>query len=575
MKLHYDENALDRNFEPGDKVLALLPIPGKPLQARYYGPYTVDKKLNDINYIVNTPGRRKDKQLCHINMLKKYIDRDSSIFSSVNLVNYVPHEQNQMDSEDMNFVKSDPSSSKLQNSDILKDQNLSHLYSDKRLELKQLILEYEHLFPDIPFRTDKIYHDVDIIDGSKPVKQHPYRMNPEKQQYLREEVQYLLDIDFIEPSQSEWSSPCILVPKPDGTFSMCTDYREVNSVTKTDRFPIPRINDCIDNIGHAKYVPKFDLLKGFWQIPLTDRAKEISAFVTPDRLYQYKVMPFGMQNSLATFQRLVNDLISNLDGCKAYTDDAIIFSEEWEQHLQTIRTFFDRLSEAKLTVNLAKSEFCHANLTFLGHIVGQGQVKPVEAKVEAISDFPVSTGKSQLMRFLGMAGYYRKFCNNFLLGKRVKYVWTDDCQKSFDKLKAILKSAPVLLAASFNKEFKLAVDASDVGAGSVLLQEDDNGVDHPVCYFSKKFNKHQRNYSTIEKECLSLILALQHFEVYLASSFAPIVIFSDHNPLTFIHKIKNKNQRLLRCSLMLQEHNLDIRHIKGKDNIIPDALSRA
>ena len=188
------------------------------------------------------------------------------------------------------------------------------------------------------------------------------------------------------------------------------------------------------------------------------------------------------------------------------------------------------------------------------------------------------------MRFLGMAGYYRKFCNNFsviaepltnLLGKRVRFIWTDNCQKSFDKLKAILKSAPVLLAPSFNKEFKLAVDASDVGAGSVLLQEDDNGVDHPVCYYSKKFNKHQRNYSTTEKECLSLILALQHFEVYLASSVAPIVIFTDHNPLTFIHKIKNKNQRLLRWSLMLQEHNLDIRHIKGKDNIIPDALSRA
>ena len=188
------------------------------------------------------------------------------------------------------------------------------------------------------------------------------------------------------------------------------------------------------------------------------------------------------------------------------------------------------------------------------------------------------------MRFLGMAGYYRKFCNNFsaiaepltnLLGKKAKYVWTADCQKSFDKLKAILRSAPVLLAPSFDKEFKLAVDASDVGAGSVLLQEDDNGVDHHVCYFSKKFNKHQRNYSTIEKECLSLILALQHFEVYLASSHAPIVVFSDHNPLTFIHKMKNKNQRLLRWSLMLQEHNLDIRHIRGRDNIIPDTLSRA
>ena len=248
-----------------------------------------------------------------------------------------------------------------------------------------------------------------------------------------------------------------------------------------------------------------------------------------------------------------------------------------KQHLETIRAFFDRLSEAKLTINLAKSEFCHATLTFLGHIVGQGQVTPVEAKVEAISDFPVPTCKRQLMRFLGKAGYYRKFCHNFsviaepltnLFGKRTKYVWNNDCQQSFDQLKAILKSAPVLLAPHFDREFKLAVDASDVGAGSVLLQEDDNGVDHPVCYFSKKFNKHQRNYSTIEKECLSLILALQHFKVYLSSPATPIVVFSDHNPLTVIYKMKNKNQRLLRSSLMLQEYNLDTRHIIGKDNII-------
>ena len=256
---------------------------------------------------------------------------------------------------------------------------------------------------------------------------------------------------------------------------------------------------------------------------------------------------------------------------------------KWNHHLGTIKAFFDKLSEAKLTINLAKSEFCHATLTFLGHVVGQGQVKPTEAKVEAISDFPVRKWKRQLMRFLVMAGYYRKFCNNFsviaeplsnLLGKRMRFKWTSDCQNAFDKLKDILRSEPVLLAPNFNKEFKLAVDASDVVAGGVLLQEDDSGVDHPVCYFSKKFNKHQRNYSTVEKECLSLILAHQHFEVYLTSSSSPIVVFSDYNPLTFSHKMKNKNQRFLRWSLLLQKYNLDIRRIRGKDNIIPDALSR-
>ena len=230
MKSWYDENAKERNFQPGDRVLALWPIPGKPLQARYYGPYTVDKQISDINYIVNTPGRRKQKQLCHVNMLKQYIDRDSSFVTPINVVSSVPQEQSEMNSEDMNFTKSYPASSKLQNFDILKDldQKLSHLDPVKRKELKQLIRQYEHLFPDIPTRTDKIYHDVNVED-SQPVQQHPYRMNPTKQKYLKEEIQYLLDNDFIEPSQNEWSSPCILVPKPDGTYRMCTDYRKVNN----------------------------------------------------------------------------------------------------------------------------------------------------------------------------------------------------------------------------------------------------------------------------------------------------------------------------------------------------------
>ena len=313
MKARYDNHVIDRKFKPGDKVLALLPIPGRPLQARYFGPYTIDKKKSDLNYIINTPGRRKNKQMCHVNMLKEYFNRDSSISKPITVINTVPQESNVSEPEvNSDFIdKSDPGQSKLENS-ILRNLNnkISHLEPSQQEDLKQLIHEYEHLFPDIPTRTDKIYHDV-IVEDSKPIKEHPYRMNPLKQKYLQEEVKYLLENDFIEPSQSNYSSPCILVPKSNGTYRMCTDYRKVNSVTKTDSFPIPRIDDCIDKVGNSKYVTKFDLLKGFWQVPLTDRAKEVSAFATPNGLYQYKVMPFGMKNSPATFQRLVNTLYAD------------------------------------------------------------------------------------------------------------------------------------------------------------------------------------------------------------------------------------------------------------------------
>ena len=188
-------------------------------------------------------------------------------------------------------------STKLSNSDILRqfDAKLTHLQPSQQEDIRELIREYGHLFPDVPSRTTLIAYDVNVGDA-QPVKQHPYRLNPSKQAYLNNEIQYLLDNDLIEPSQSNWSSPCILVPKPDGSYGMCTDYRKVNNLTKTDTFLIPRMDDCVDKVGNAKYVSKFDLLKGFWQTPLSERAKEISAFATPHGLYQYKVMPFGMKN---------------------------------------------------------------------------------------------------------------------------------------------------------------------------------------------------------------------------------------------------------------------------------------
>ena len=187
MKARYDNHVIDRKFKPGEKVLALLPIPGRPLQARYFGPYTIDKKTSDLNHVINTPGRRKNKQMCHVNILKEYFDRDSFISKPITFVTTVPQESNVFESEvNSDFIdKSDPGPSKIENSDILRNLNnkLSHLEPSQQEELKQLIHGNEHLFSDIPTRTDKIYHGA-IVEDSKPIKQHPYRMNPLKQKYL-------------------------------------------------------------------------------------------------------------------------------------------------------------------------------------------------------------------------------------------------------------------------------------------------------------------------------------------------------------------------------------------------------
>ena len=595
MKVWYDRKAKSRCFEPGDRVLVLFPVVGNPLQAKYSGPYKVVKKISDTNYLVKTPDRRKETQVCHINMLKAYHEKPKPELVTLNnrlglespthskdCVGQVAEKEEDTESEVR--LGNDQQPIKLQNSQILNDlgTKLSHLPLVQRKELAEVITQYREVFPDVPSKTNLIEHDVDVGD-SAPIKQHPYRVSPMKKELLDKEVQYMLENDIIEESQSNWSSPCILVPKHDGGFRFCTDFRKVNDKTKSDSFPIPRIADCIDQIGNAKFVSTFDMLKGYWQVPLTQRAREISAFVTPSGLYQYKVMPFGMKNAPATFQRMVNKLVRDIDGCEGYIDDVVIFSDNWSDHIRQIERFFQIMLEAKLTINLMKSEFGKATVKYLGHIVGQGQVRPLDAKIQTIVKYPIPTSRKELARFLGMAGYYRNFCLNFsdiaapltnLLSKKVKFVWTDDCQMAFDKVKLLLQKSPVLKSPDYEKPFKLIIDSSDVGTGSVLVQEASDGLDHPVSYFSKKFLKYQKNYSVVEKETLGLVLALEHFDVYLGSTPFKIKVYTDHNPLTFLKTMKNKNQRLVRWSLALQEYNLEIQHIPGSENVVADALSR-
>ena len=559
IKVWYDRKAKSRCFEPGDRVLVLFPVVGNPLQAKYSGPYKVVKKISDTNYLVKTPGRRKETQVCHINMLKAYHEKPKPELVTLNnrlglespthskdCVGQVAEKEEDTESEVR--LGNDQQPIKLQNSQILNDlgTKLSHLPLVQRKELAEVITQYREVFPDVPSKTNLIEHDVDVGD-SAPIKQHPYRVSPMKKELLDKEVQYMLKNDIIEESQSNWSSPCILVPKHDGGFRFCTDFRKVNDKTKSDSFPIPRIADCIDQIGNAKFVSTFDMLKGYWQVPLTQHAREISAFVTPSGLYQYKVMPFGMKNAPATFQRMVNKLVRDIDGCEGYIDDVVIFSDNWSYHIRQIERFFQIMREAKLTINLMKSEFGKATVKYLGHIVGQGQVRPLDAKIQTIVKYPIPTSRKELARFLGMAGYYRNFCLNFseiaapltnLLSKKVKFVWTDDCQLAFDKVKLLLKKSPVLKSPDYEKPFKLIIDSSDVGTGSVLVQEASDGLDHPVSYFSKKFLKYQKNYSVVEKETLGLVLALEHFDVYLGSTPFKIKVYTDHNPLTFLKTMK-------------------------------------
>lgn len=621
MKQRYDKKAVSRKLKSGDQVMVLLPVMGSALQARFSGPYRVERRVNDLNYLISTPDRKKRTRLCHINRLKLYCERDScdeikplcrtsgvndadacgvkaalSISKGAEVASLATAAHTDVDApsqpvtagsleEEGRAPAAEVIEGRMKNSEVLNNLSsfLSHLPQPECDELTSLIRSHKELFPDVPRRTTAIFHDIDV-GATSPIKQHPYRTNPQKRLQFQNEVKFMVKNGIAETSCSPWSSPCLLVPKNDGTLRFCTDFRRVNAVTKPDSYPLPRVDDCVDRLGSAVFVSKIDLLKGYWQIPLSDRAKEISAFVTPDHFLQYTVMAFGLRNAPATFQRLINNVLEGVSNCEAYLDDLILYSATWPEHLALLSTVFSRLSDANLSVNLAKCEFGQATVVYLGKVVGGGQVRPIQSKVEAILNYPVPSTRRELRRFLGMVGYYRSFCKNFsaiatpltdLLSLKLSFTWTQRSQAAFESIKALLTTAPVLAAPDFSLPFSLAVDASDLGAGAVLLQQDKTGLEHPICFYSRKFNKHQRAYSTIEKEALALVLALQHFEVYVGGAVHPVVVFTDHNPLVFLDRMRNCNQRLMRWSMILQGYNIEIKHIRGRDNVVADALSRA
>ena len=330
-----------------------------------------------MNYIISTPDHRWQRRLCHINILKEYYESEDTQLrhKAVTTVKSVGKSQAPSLSgrrgEDISQCEP-----RFKNSDVLEnlEDKFHHLSPDEREDMIQLVNDFIQVFSDVPSTTNVVCHDVEVVGDSTPCKQHPYRVNPLKLQAIQKEIDYMLEKGIIEYSCSDWSSPCILVPKADGSFQLCTDFRKLNAITKTDSYPLPRIDDRIDRVGYSRYVSKLDLSKGYWQVPLTEKAKQVSAFVAPNGLYQYRVMPFDMKNATATFQRLINFLTSDLEGCEGYINDIVVYSDTWKQHVQRLRALPERLAQAQLTVNLLKNDFGHAQVVFLGHVIGQGCV---------------------------------------------------------------------------------------------------------------------------------------------------------------------------------------------------------
>lgn len=485
---------------------------------------------------------------------------------------------------DSSVCSSDP---KANRSDFPSDSSVEKDYKypltpSQQTQLKTII----DLFPNFAKqglgRTSYLKHHIEIGDA-KPVKQRFYPVSPAVENLMYQEIDRMLSLGVIEPSVSAWSSPMRLVVKPN-KVRLCLDARRLNLVTKKDAYPLPSIEGIFARLPKANIITKLDLKDAYWQIGLSEESKSLTAFTVPGRpLYQFVVMPFGLCTAPQTMCRLIDMIIPpDLRYCVfGYLDDIVIVSEDFNSHLAVLVRLAQELRKANLTLNVDKSQFCVTQTKYLGYVIGNGGIQTDPEKIDSIINWPVPKSVRQVRGFLGLAGWYRRFIENFssvtfpiseTLSTKRKFTWTPEAQKSFDSIKTLLTTAPVLSNPDFTKKFYLHCDASDFGIGAVLVQLDDEGNERPVAFMSKKLNTAQRNYSVTERECLAAIEAIRRFRCYLELQDFEVV--TDHSSLLWLMKQPDLTGRLARWVFKLQPYKFTIRHRKGKEHVVPDALSR-
>nr|XP_034313226.1 uncharacterized protein LOC105341021 [Crassostrea gigas]XP_034313227.1 uncharacterized protein LOC105341021 [Crassostrea gigas] len=532
--------------------------------------------LGHMDYKIDMGGKLKT---FHANLLKKYVERDTlncGVLSTcaISLIDFSDlHDDEQQDSILMPPVTQ---------TETAKDIKFADRLTPDQLETaKSLCDSFSDVFTDIPGMTNLVEHKI-VVTSSEPVRVKPYPIPFSTEKTITEEVQKMLQLNVIEPSSSPYSAPVVIARKKDGTNRFCIDYRRLNCATVFDAEPMPSPESIFSKMTGKKFVSKIDLSKGYWQVPMADESKPLTAFSTPSGLYQFRTMPFGLVNAPATFSRMMRKLLQGMNGVENFIDDVIVFTDTFEEHLHILKTVFERLRDAGLAARPTKCFIGFDKIDCLGHMVGNKCLEPEQDKIDAVRNAPIPQTKKQVRAFLGLAGFYRKFIPNFSAiaiplsdltkkGQPNKVIWTESQQRAFDTLKHMLSERPILKLPEFNETFILRTDAADDGIGAVLLQmEDDEKL--PVAYASRKLQPREKAYAVIEKECLAVVWGIQKFHQYLYGR--EFLLETDHQPLTYLNKAKTENSRLMRWALQLQPYRFRIIAIKGSDNVGADYLSR-
>lgn len=467
----------------------------------------------------------------------------------------------------------------------IKVETKHELNDEQKKALDEVMATFPFCNPEGELNKTHLKEAAIDIGNAKPVRTKMRFTPPAKLKKLIEETERLEARGIIRRVEfSEWLLPILCVPKPNGKIRVCLDARKLNEVTKKNSYPQQNANRILSLIGKTKYISTLDMTDAYYQIPLRTEDQLKTAFAVPTKgTYVYQRMPMGLCNSGSELCSLIDTLFGTEFEPNAfpYLDDIVVVSETFEEHLDILKRLAAKFNFANLSISTEKSKFCYKRLRYLGHIIDEEGVGMDKSRVEAIENFPKPKNVKEVQRLLGLAGWYRRFIQDFsiitapiseLIKKEVKFEWTKEREEAFRKLTKALISAPVLATPDYSLEFEIQCDACQIGCGAVLIQRQ-NGQEKVIAYMSQKFTATQRKYHVTEQECLAVILAIEKFRPYVEGTHFRVI--TDHHSLLWLKNLRDPTGRLARWALRLQGYNFTLLHRKGKHHVVPDALSRA